>query len=153
MDHTVICHINPVQAVGKWDICKTVWHENPLNHSNVMSRLFLPKLINLGAGWPARWQSLIQFWIIHDGEYEASIEWCVKIGTLQRWMKNNIRSQSQTRSVHKPSENLQTAANARVGMEAWLTSDVMFESEGSDHPNKVTCSTSFFLQLIFPPAA
>lgn len=29
----------------------------------------------------------------------------------------------------------------------------MFKSEGSDHANKVTCSSSFFPQLIWPPAA
>lgn len=29
----------------------------------------------------------------------------------------------------------------------------MFKSEGSDRANKVTCSTSFFPQLIWPPAA
>lgn len=131
---------------------------NSLNHSHVLSRLFLPKLINLGAGWPASWQSLIQIWIIHDGKYEASIEWCVKIGTLQRWMKNNIHSQSPTKNAHrlweKPTNCSKCMTACQEGMKAHLpAADVMFKSEGSDHTNKVTCSTSFFPQLIFPPAA
>lgn len=61
-------------------------HRNSLNHSNVLSRLFLSELLNLEAGSSARWQSLIQIWIMYDDEYNASVEWCIEIGTQGRCM-------------------------------------------------------------------
>lgn len=75
-DHTLICH-----SAGHLQYSVT---QNSLDHSTVLSRLFLSKLINLGAERATSWQSLIQIWIIHDGEYEASAELCVKIGPCGR---------------------------------------------------------------------
>lgn len=73
---------------SRWPAC----HGNSLNHSNVLSRLFLSELLDLGAGSSASWQSLIQIWIMHDDEYNASTEWRIEIGTLSRcmWMSMGV---------------------------------------------------------------
>lgn len=39
-----------------------------------------------GAGSSASWQPLIQIWIMYDDEYNASVEWCIEIGTQGRCM-------------------------------------------------------------------
>lgn len=79
-DHTVIWH-----SAGHLQDSMT---RNSLDLSNVLSRLFLSKLINLGAERATSWQPLIQIWIIHDSEYEASAEPCVKIGPCGRCVRS-----------------------------------------------------------------
>lgn len=66
-----------------YNTAATACRRNSLNHSNVLARLFLSKLLNLGAESSAGWQCLIQIWIMHDGEYIASIEWYIKIGIVR----------------------------------------------------------------------
>lgn len=79
----VIAFIQPLQSTT----CRKMKHDvtlggqcvrNSLNHSNVLSRLFLSELLHLGAGSSASWQSLIQIWIMYDDEYNAPLNGALK---------------------------------------------------------------------------